>query len=367
MKSVYKVFLLILLSCPLAFASHIRGGEILASHVSGQTYKIKVRLYFDLATGEPAATAQQTVPVCFGDGNTKDFARTETKTLPGNILLSDYEANYTYPSSGTFQISVALNNRTFGILNLPNSEKTDAFFWTVINTQLANSTPVLPYLVFEAGIKQVFSVDLKPTVKDADSISVKLPRLSRASPGTCGVRMLDNTYLYPNEISSSGTFKVVPGSNKLVWQAPEVLGNYVFAMVVSEWRDGIIISESYREGVINVIDKPGPTVEIPPYESVENGGLITSIPKVGSAEVSMAIEAYPVPAENFITVKAYSKTRSNITLQLIDIKGRVVKEIKTAGPEISVQEEIDLRNLSRGLYIIKAANDVDAVTQKVVH
>jgi hypothetical protein len=367
MKSVYKIFLLIFLSSPLAFASHIRGGEIIASHVSGQTYKVKVRLYFDLATGQDAANAQVGVPVCFGDGVRKNVTRTETKKLPGNILLSDYETTYTYPSSGTFQISVALTSRTFGILNLPNSDQTDAFFWTVINTQLGNSTPELSYLVFEAGVKQVFSVDLKPTTVDPDSISIKLPKLSRASPGTCGVRMLDNTYMYPNEISSSGTFKVIPTLNKLVWQAPEVLGNYVFAMVVTEWRDGIVISESYREGVINVIDKPGPTVEIPPYESAENGGVITSIPRVESAEISMAIEAYPVPAENFITVKAYSKKRSNITLQLIDIKGRIVREIKTASPVVSLQEEFDLRNLSRGLYVIKAANDLDAVTQKVVH
>ncbi|MCE7066001.1 T9SS type A sorting domain-containing protein [Dyadobacter sp. CY326] len=366
MKSVYKIFLLIFLASPLAFGTHIKGGEIMATHVSGQNYKIKVRLYFDLVTGEPAANAQQNVSVCFGDGNTKEFSRTETKTLPGNILLADYDGSYTYPSSGTFQISVSLNARTSNILNLPNADKTDAFFWTVINTQLANSTPVLPYLLFDAGVRQVFSVDLKPTVADADSISVKLPRLSRASPGTCGVRMVDNTYLYPNEISSTGTFKVVPKLNKLVWQAPEVLGSYVFAMVVTEYRDGIIISESYREGVINVTDKPGPTVEIPPYESAAYGGLITSTPNVDSPEVSMAIEAYPVPTETFVTVKAYSKKRSIVTLQLIDIKGRVIREIKTAGPVISVQEEFDMRNLSKGIYIIKAANDKDAVSQKIL-
>ncbi|WP_026630278.1 T9SS type A sorting domain-containing protein [Dyadobacter alkalitolerans] len=366
MKSVYKVFLLILLASPLCFATHIRGGEIMASHVSGQNYKIKVRLYFDSNVGEPAAAAQTNVLVCFGDGSTKEFKRSKTEALPGDVLVSDYDGTHTYPSSGTFQISVSLENRSPGILNLPNSGDTRAFFWTVINTQVSNSTPVLPYLVFEAGVKQLFKIDLKPTVADADSITVKLPKLSKPSPGECGVRMLEHTYMYPNEVSSTGTFKVVPSVNQLVWQAPEVLGNYIFAMVVSEWRDGVAISETYREGLITVIDKPGPTVEIPPYESAANGGLITSTPNVKSAEVSMAIEAYPVPTETFITVKAYSKNRSVVTLQLIDIRGRVIKEIKSGGPVISVQEEFDMRNLAKGIYIIKAANENDAVSQKVL-
>ncbi|MCF0041783.1 T9SS type A sorting domain-containing protein [Dyadobacter fanqingshengii] len=366
MKSVYKVFLLILLASPYSFATHVRGGEIMATHVSGQNYQIKVRLYFDLAVGEGAATAQSNVLVCFGDGSTKEFQRTKAERIPGNVLVSDYDGMHTYPSSGQFQISVSLENRTPGILNFPNSGDTKAFFWTVINTQVSNSTPVLPYLVFEGGVRQLFKIDLKATVADVDSFTVTLPKLSKPSPGECGVRMLEHGYMYPNEVSSKGTFKVIPNVNQLVWQAPEVLGNYIFAMVVSEWRDGIIISESYREGLITVIDKPGPTVEIPPYESAENGGLITSTPNVKSAEVSMAIVAYPVPTESFVTVKAYSKKRSIVTLQLIDSNGRVLREIKSGSPVISVQEEFDLRNLAKGLYIIKASNEVDAVSQKVI-
>jgi len=366
MKSVYKVILLILLASTYSFATHVRGGEIMAANISGQNYQIKVRLYFDMTVGQDAANAQGSVPVCFGDGSTKDFQRSKTEQLPGNVLVCDYEGTHTYPSSGTFQISVSLENRTPGILNFPGSGETKAFFWTVVNTQVSNATPVLPYLVFEAGVRQLFKIELKPSVADADSITVKLPKLSKPSPGECGVRMLEHNYMYPNEVSSTGTFKIVPSVNQLVWQAPEVLGNYIFAMVVSEWRDGIIISESYREGLITVMDKPGPTVEIPPYESAANGGLITSTPNVKSAEVSMAIEAYPVPTETFITVKAYSKKRAVVTLQLIDIKGRVLREIRSGGPVISIQEEFDMRNLAKGIYIIKASNERDAVSQKVL-
>ncbi|WAC13690.1 T9SS type A sorting domain-containing protein [Dyadobacter pollutisoli] len=367
MKSVYRIILLLLLITPVCYATHIKGGEISASYVSGQTYNIKVRLYLD--AGNEASSGQSTVNVCFGDGSIKEFTRVQTGTISGSskVSYSDYIGTHTYGSIGTYQISVSLQNRSSGLINLPNSEQTPFFLWTVINTQLANNTPVMPYPVFEAGVRQLFSIDLKPSVQDQDSVTVKVSRLSKASPGTCGVRMADHSYLFPNEISSSGVFKVDAANKRLVWQAPEVVGNYAYAMVVSEWRDGIVISEMYREGLISVVDRPGETVEVLPYESSEFGGLITSAPQVDSPEVSMAIEAYPVPAEDFVTVKAYSKTRAVIRLQLIDIKGRVIREITSKSPVILVQEEFDVRNLSRGLYIIRADNSAHSVTQKIIH
>lgn len=365
MKSVYSILLLILLSAH-AHATHLRGGEILASHVSGQTYNIKVRLYLDVENGEGAVNSLNSVTVCMGDGAVKDLPRTSITAISNKVSVGEFQISYTFPTSGIYQLSMALDNRTGQILNLPNAQNTPQFLWTVLDTQQQNSTPVLPDLEFEAGVRQVFSIDLKPTVTDNDSITIKVARLSKPSPGTCGVRMLDHSYLFPNEISATGTFKVDAAQKKLVWTAPEVVGNYLFAMIVAEWRDGVKISESYREGMVTVIDRPGDSVEIPPYESSEYGGVIASTPAVSSSEVSMAIQAYPVPTENFVTVKAYSKQRAIIRLQLIDMNGRILTEIASKTPEISVQEVFDMRNLARGMYLIRASNAKDSVTQKVL-
>lgn len=366
MKSVYSILLLILLSV-CAHATHLRGGEIMATYISGQTYKISIRMYLDPNAGGPAES-MSSIKVCMGDGNVVDvpLVAVDPEILPGSAVVHKFETKYTFNSSGIYQISVANDERSPNIVNLPDALGTSQFIWTVIDTQQQNSTPVLPYLSFEAGVRQVFSVDLKPTVADNDSITVRVARLSKPSPGTCGVRMLDHSYLFPNEISATGTFKVDAVQKKLVWTAPEVVGNYLYAMVVTEWRDGAKISESYREGLVAVVDKPGDTVEVPPYESSEYGGLITSTPVVSSSEVSMAIQAYPVPTENFVTVKAYSKQRAIIRLQLIDMNGRVLTEIASKTPEISVQQEFDMRNLARGVYLIRASNAKDSVTQKVL-
>lgn len=339
----------------------------MATNISGQTYSIKARLYMDMQHGEAAANALTSVIACMGDGNTKELVRTSLTPLPlSHISVGEYEARYTFPSAGIFQIAVSLDNRSGGILNLPNSMHTSQFVWTVIDTQSPNTTPVLPYLAFTAGVRQVFTIDLKPTALDPDSISARVVRVSKPSPGTCGVRMPDHSYLFPNEISSSGTFKIEPATKQLVWKAPEVLGDYIFAMLVTEWRNGTKVSESYREGVISVIDKPGETVQVPPYESSEYGGVITSAPQVKSVEMTMAVEAYPVPTEDFVTVKAYSKKRAIIRLELIDMNGRIIREVASRRPEILIQEEFDMRNLVKGMYLIRASNETDAVTQKVV-
>ena len=367
MNLLYRIFILILFVSPACFATHLAGGEIRASNVSGQTYKISVLLYFDVASGSSAADATNEVSVCMGDGNVVAIPKISATPLTGStgIVLALFEKNYSFPSSGTFQISLSLTSRSTA-LNFPNGSESTFFLWTVLNTQLSNSTPVLPNMVFSAGAKQVFSMDLKPTIIDSDSITFRLQKLSKPSPGTCGVRSVDQSYIYPNDVSKTGTFKINQLEKKLVWTAPEILGSYIYALVVNEWRDGVKISETYREGRINVTDKPGDTVQIPPYQSAEEGDVITSIPNLESPEISIAVDAYPVPTEDYVTARAYSKRQSVIKLQLIDINGRVLREANSGSSATVFQQKFDLRKFAHGVYIIRATNDTESTSQKIV-
>lgn len=369
MTYFYKIAIFILLLSPCCFATHITGGEIRASYVSGQTYKISVLLYFDIVNGAAAVNAQNDIQACMGDGNVITISRASSYALSDSsgIGVGLYEANYTYPSSGTFQISVSESTRT-NALNFPEATSSPFFIWTVLNTQMSNVTPVLPNLNFKAAVRQVFSLDLKATVSDADSISARIQKLSKPSPGTCGVRSLEQSFTFPNDVTKNGTFKINRADKKLVWTAPEQVGRYLYAMVVDEWRDGIKISETYREGTIFVTDKAGPSVEIPPYVYAQEAGdeVITSIPKLDTPEASIAVEAFPIPTADFITVKAYSKNRSVIRLQVIDLQGRVLQEIKSSAPEIAIQRQFDLSNYAKGIYLIRAVNDNESVTQKIL-
>jgi hypothetical protein len=366
MNRFYKIIVLFCLTATSVSANHLLGGEIRASHISGQTYKVSVHLYFDTAHGAPATEAQTAVTVCFGDGVTADLPRISiTNQEEKKFAVGIYEKNYTFSAAGSFQIAASIANRG-SYLNLPNANNTTLFLWTVVNTQISNSTPALSYPPLTAGIRQNFSIDLKSAVPDNDSVSVSLQRASRSSPGTCGVRMEDPNYFYPNDLTKNGTFKVNNTNKTLVWSAPERAGNYLYGFVVREWRDGIVISESYHEGTITVTDRPGETVQVPEYEPA--GTLVTSVipGETVSPEITMRVDAYPIPTEGALTFKVYTKKRSLVNVQLINLQGKIVRETTASDPSVLYQDEFDLSRLSKGVYVLRASTGNQTVTQKII-
>lgn len=364
MKTLYKIFILFLVTSGATYATHLLGGEIRATHVAGQTFKIAVHLYFE--SGNTASNNTLEVPVCFGDGGTANLPRVSFTSSPdGKYSIGIFEKNYTYPSSGTFQVAATISNRSGGFLNLPNSELQPLFLWTVISTQLANTTPTFGYPKLQAGTKQTFIIDLKPSITDNDSVSIHLQNVAKPSPGTCGVRSLDYSYFYPNDLTKSGTFKVDNQSKKLIWNAPTRAGKYIYAFVADEWRDGIIISQSYHEGTVVVSDLPGDTVEVPAYEPA--GELVTSVPGgTVSSEISISMDAYPVPTTDYLTFRVYSKTRSLMNVQLVNLQGQVVREINSASAGILFENQFDVRLLHNGVYLLRAKNDRESVVLKVI-
>jgi hypothetical protein len=240
------------------------------------------------------------------------------------------------------------------------------FLWTVIDTQVSNSTPVLPVPIFTAGSKQIFKIDLKSAVSDSDSTTAHLQRLSKTSPGTCGVRSLNENYIYPNDVSKKGIFYVDQSSKQLVWNAPDLLGKYIYAVVIDEWRNGIKISETYREGLITVTDKPGSVVEIPPYVPVNDSGLITSLPD--SDNLAMQVDAFPVPTDDFLTVNVRSVTATTLRIELINMNGQIVKQINTTNNLTQWSQQLDLRQMAKGLYIVRVTDQLGKfVTRKIAH
>jgi hypothetical protein len=368
MKNIYAVIILMLLTSFGAFATHLQGGEIRAKQISGQTYEISVLLYFDTVHGGPAIEQHNSLDVCTGDGQVISVNRISITPHPGGdgSTIGTYIGQYTYGSQGIYQISSQIDNRGSDIINFKNPNNSTLFLWTVLHTTVPNSTPILPKLTFSAGVKQPFVLDLNASDAEGDSISFAFQKLSKPSPGTCAVRSADNSYLYPNEVNATGTLKIDQTKKQLVWTAPTQVGQYIFALVMYEWRNGVRISETYREGIINVSDRPGETVEIPPYENPVNYGPITSIPSAGSPEISIAVDAYPVPTSDYITVKAYSKTPSIITIQLIDLQGRIRQEHKSGIADRNMEHQFDLRDYQSGVYLIRASNENESVSKKIL-
>ncbi len=362
----FSLFIILFFAVTLPiYATHLFGGEIQATKIKGQNYKITVKLYLDNASGGTSSNGLNQVKVCFGDGEVSDFSATGDSPSIEGVTIRTFEGLHTYSSPGTFQISVALADRSTDIINLSKSQPSSQFLWLVVDTKLENSTPIFKDFPVQAGVRQAFTMDLNPLNAESDSMSYKIAHISKPSPGTCGVRMSMSDDLYPNDISKSGRF-YINKENFLNWTAPEIKGKYIFAVVAYEWRDGVKISETYREVLIIVDDLPGEYIEIPAYVNADNltPNTITGSQN-GSSEIALTVSAYPVPTMDKVTVKANTGLRQNITIQLLDLSGRVLAAYLSE-PTFTFEQVVDLTNFSPGLYIISAKTNHETASKKIV-
>ncbi|WP_084299273.1 T9SS type A sorting domain-containing protein [Dyadobacter tibetensis] len=363
MRMIYTLLLLIISLVIPAQASPIIGGAIQVKHVSGQTYQIEVQLLSDLSSKE---VDTQDLLVCFGDGQTSNFSLTNSQpaTDAEGLTLLTYTGTHTYVESGTYQIAVSSPPRSASLLNRSESKHKNVFLWTVINTQFPNSTPLSSPLVREAGLRQAYAVSLQGTDLESDSLSYRLARTAIPSPGTCGVRMQAKQFTYPNDVEKEGVF-YIDGSNQLNWTAPTRSGDFYYAIIATEWRNGIKISESYQEAAVRVVEKPGDKIEIPAYQSAEVAmNRPSSNPDEASA-VKITIEAYPNPSDDQIKVIVSSQDALPVTIKVLNVNGQELEKVQKSAVHLS-ESSFSLKKHGSGLYLIKAVSAKGTAVKKVV-
>lgn len=79
--------------------------------------------------------------------------------------------------------------------------------------------------------------------------------------------------------------------------------------------------------------------------------------EVGLAELNKSVSVYPNPASSLI----YVEYENNAEVSFIDIAGRCVKRVETSG-----NTTIDVRDLEKGLYIMKIQDGDNTMIQRVV-
>jgi Secretion system C-terminal sorting domain len=86
--------------------------------------------------------------------------------------------------------------------------------------------------------------------------------------------------------------------------------------------------------------------------------------KTGTTE-TLAVSIYPNPVVNELRVTIPANwQQKQISLQLINTNGQVVKQVQT--PSASQTELVDVRELKPAVYIIRAVNGEQVITQKIV-
>ncbi|MFN3952213.1 MAG: gliding motility-associated C-terminal domain-containing protein [Thermaurantimonas sp.] len=233
-----------LFTSALVKATHNRAGEITYRHLSGLTYEITITTY----TKESSTAADRcSLTVSWGDNTTAVLNRINGPTNlacgpsvgmgvslvnANDVKMNIYRGTHTYPSAGIYVISMEDPNRNGGVSNIPGSISVPFYIQTtlIINPILGpnNSVSLLNPPIDDACLNQPFIHN--PGVFDIDGDSVAYTLVNCRGSG--GVEF-QTTYA-PNLVQDPVSIDPVTGDFE--WNLPKNLGQYNFAILISEFR-----------------------------------------------------------------------------------------------------------------------------------
>ncbi|HMZ25492.1 MAG TPA: gliding motility-associated C-terminal domain-containing protein, partial [Saprospiraceae bacterium] len=239
LKNLYILSCLLLL--PLwAHATHNRAGEIIFQQIG----ELRIRASIITYTKESSHDADRdTLILYWGDGTFQKVGRNNGSghgiSLGGDVKYNIYTYEHTYPSRGTYTISMTDPNRNGGILNVnpPNSDNVPFYLettFTFLNStfQGYNNTPTLLQPPIDEGcIDQPFIHNPNAFDIDGDSLAYELivPMMAKNTPVP--------NYIFPDQIvaGANNILTLNPITGDIVWNAPKKAGEYNIAIRVNEY------------------------------------------------------------------------------------------------------------------------------------
>lgn len=243
-----------------AFATHNRAGEIIYEQIGNLRVRATIITYTKASSVDADRDSLQ---MEWGDG-TRQFVVRSNGGGEGVFIGNDtkynlYVSEHTYPSISQFTMSVTDPNRNAGILNVnpPNSENIPFHIettFTLLNPQFQgyNSSPILLQPPIDVGcVGQIFIHN--PNAfddHDQDSIAYEL-----IVPKQFVQSDVPN-YLYPNQVAPgpNNNIGLNPVTGDFVWNSPQLAGEYNIAILIKEYRQGILINSMIRDMQILILD-----------------------------------------------------------------------------------------------------------------
>lgn len=284
MKRISFLILLFGLISNWATATHNRAGEITYRHISGNTYEFLVYTY----TKSTAPADRPWLPIDWGDGSAADsLERDNIVFYPiRDAQQNTYIKRHTFPGAGTYEICITDPNRNGGILNIDNGNsvlvpfaiKTTLRISAAIkpnNSVLFTNIPLQDACIWQPWIFNPGAVDPDGN----DSLSYKL--VPSQGPGCIPFEL--GFFEYPNQIDPVGTpvdpsqnLSIDPITGTITWEVPQRIGEYNLAILVEEWRSGILISTVLRDMqiLVAICDNTPPELEAIADTCVEAGDLL---------------------------------------------------------------------------------------------
>lgn len=252
MKRFLLYIILSIFTLPL-WATHQRSGEITYEHLSGLTYRFTIVTY----TYTPSPADRPEIEVFWGDGSSSVINRYAKVNLGNDISQNIYMYDHTYAGNGTYSVFFEDPNRNAGIVNIPNSVNVPFYIETtlIINPFLgSDNSPQLLYPPIDNGcLHTPYCHNPGAFDTDGDSLSFSLVTCrgyeGEEIPG----------YVLPN---ATNTISINPTTGDLIWDSPTMVGEYNIAILIKEWRQGILIGSVIRDMQITIVacDNQPPTI-----------------------------------------------------------------------------------------------------------
>ncbi|MBU2020289.1 MAG: gliding motility-associated C-terminal domain-containing protein [Bacteroidetes bacterium] len=250
MIRIVLLFCFLMLSLS-AWCTHNRSGEITYEYVNGNTY----RFFVTTCTKLTSAANRNTIEINYGDGFTDtisliqffDFPSTDTKQ---NI----FSGIHTFSGPGIYTISITDPNRNNNVLNIVNSVNEifciqteliiSPFLGKPNNSLLFGDCPCPE----EACFGQEWIYALGCYDPDNDSLAYEIIGCKGQD---CKDMPIPDVFQFPQDVGG-GTFSIDPQFGIISWNAPNLNGEFNFAIKVSEYRNGVKIGHVIRDMQVTV-------------------------------------------------------------------------------------------------------------------
>ena len=127
-------------------------------------------------------------------------------------------------------------------------------------------------------------------------------------------------------------------------------------------------SSALPDSAIIVLSASGTTPVANSYLYVDNLSFAGSVVGINTIDNYVSnINTYPNPASDNINVEFYAQKVSTIKLQLVDITGKLIKEINVGEIQGNYKHTINTTGISKGVYFLKVtANDAVEVKKIII-
>jgi hypothetical protein len=237
------------------FASHLMGGQITATQISGLTYQVELTLYRDIL-GINVSNSETVHLKHTTTGNTYTTVGNHAGAvnLVNGVEEYLYVMAYTFPTTGLYEIRWSSCCRNAAIINSsqPGAEGMVLVNMLLVDTLTGNSSPVFlnpPVVLAQLG--DTFYYNPLPFDIDGDSISWQV------DTPISGYATLNYIAGYTAPFSGpGGAFTMNPLTGEITW-IPNTIGHFVASFTIEEFRNSVKIGEIRRDMQYIVVDIPG--------------------------------------------------------------------------------------------------------------